>query len=186
MESTRVSTVFVHPAPPLAYSNQQLLKSSIGLCCVILAFSLSLFGEFSLWISPSAFILTIAHNLTILVLSNQERKGTRPVITGKRLPATATRASFICAFLLAALWCGAVAVLIVFCAFAVGNDGDAGYARVVPWFEWIFALGEVAVLIVFGVGRSESGRLFWRWGMALGSGIGSRIWSVMWMALMKP
>lgn len=55
--------------------------------------------------------------------------------------------------MLAFLWCAAIATILVFCVnFVTEGSDDSGYIKIVPWFEWVFALFEVVVLIIFGAG----------------------------------
>ena len=182
-------TPYDHPSPYLSLVNYRLLQLSICLSLAAVAFSLATLGEFSLWITPSVFVFSIAHNLTLLILSYRERTGKRRVtISGsdwkgrstdkERIPATSTRASFICAFILALMWAASfgttLGLLIVSIPDWNGSDGiftdNPMYWRVVPWFECIFALLEVVVLVWLGVGGVRERK------MVLGLKDGPRVW----------
>ncbi|KDR68742.1 hypothetical protein GALMADRAFT_1027229 [Galerina marginata CBS 339.88] len=143
------SATYIHPAPALARQIHRLLWMSVGFSLFALAFSMVTLGEMSVWITPSAFVFGISHNITLLVRSAKERKQTAQARVGK-LPATATKASIICSWILAVVWCAAIATLIVFGIDFLGAN-DFPVWRVVPWFECAFAIFEVVTLITLAV-----------------------------------
>ncbi|KDR68747.1 hypothetical protein GALMADRAFT_256575 [Galerina marginata CBS 339.88] len=142
-------TAYMHPAPGIARHIQRLLWMSVGFSITALGFSVGTFSQFSLFITPSAFVFGISHNITLLVLSAKERKQTAQDRAGK-LPATATKASIICSWILAVVWCGSFATLIIFGAFFIG-DGDDSVLRIVPWFEFAFVVLEIITMVALAV-----------------------------------
>ncbi|KDR68746.1 hypothetical protein GALMADRAFT_256573 [Galerina marginata CBS 339.88] len=144
------SATYIHPAPALARQIHRLLWMSVGFSLVALAFSMVTLGEVSLWITPSAFVFGISHNITLLVRSAKERKQTAQARVGK-LPATATKASIICSWILVVGWCGAVATLIVFAVILRGDNDFPVLWQIIPWFECAFAIFEAVTLITLAV-----------------------------------
>ncbi|PPQ98069.1 hypothetical protein CVT26_003294 [Gymnopilus dilepis] len=111
--------------------NYRLLQLSILFTLAAVAFTISTFGQFSLWLPPAMAVFSLPHNVTLLVLSWRERTGRRRVlgsswsgvsgsekeltpvndskkhIESERLPATSTLPSLITTFILALMWASA-------------------------------------------------------------------------------
>ena len=115
----------------LSLPNHRLLQLSILFTLAAVAFTISTFGQFSLWLPPAMAVFSLPHNITLLLLSWRERTGRRRVLgsswsdisgsekeltpgkdtekhmESQRPPATSTLPSLITTFILALMWASA-------------------------------------------------------------------------------
>ena len=139
-----------HPERKISRQVGHILWASVIVSTCAFAFSMVTFGSFSIWVLPAAYGLSIAHNITLLVLSAKERKRSPEALKGI-LTATSKKASIICTWLLVLLWLAAAGLGLSFTIiFSQDRFGDP-YNYIVPWFESSFALLEVGVLAFLGV-----------------------------------
>ncbi|KAF8954060.1 hypothetical protein BDZ97DRAFT_534520 [Flammula alnicola] len=103
-------------------------------------------GLLSLWITPSAYALSLAHSITLLVLSAKERKKTSEARAGK-FPATSSKATIICTWILAVGWAAAAGMGMAMRAIWTG-DLNGSVRGIMPYFEFAFIIVEIGVLVV--------------------------------------
>jgi len=139
-----------HPKPKPSQQIGRILWVSVIVSTSALAFSLATFGGFSLWVLPGAYGFSIAHNITLLVLSAKERKKL-PETRNGTLTATSKKASIICTWILVLLWMAAAGMV---AARFINNsqDGfDVPSFHTIPWIEFSFAVIEAGVMGFLGV-----------------------------------
>ena len=153
MAFSMATDIVPHPEPKLSRQVGHILWISVIVSTVAFAFSMVTFGWYSLWVVPSAYAFSIAHNITLLVLSAKERKKS-PKARNGTLTATSKKASIICTWILALLWTASAGMVLAFIIITSqqGFDGfEQPYFHIIPWFELFFAMIEVGVIGILGV-----------------------------------
>jgi len=138
--------------PELMISRQvgHILWISVIVSTCAFAFSMVTFGQLSLWVIPSCYVCSIAHNITLLVLSAKERKQSPEARKGT-LTATSKKASIICGWLLVPFWLAAALLLLVITIIVSQEKFEPPYYYIAPWIEFSFSLLEVGVMALLGV-----------------------------------
>ena len=139
-----------HPKPKPSQQIGRILWVSVIVSTFALAFSLATLGFFSLWVLPGAYGFSIAHNITLLVLSAKERKKLPETLNGT-LTATSKKASIICTWILVLLWMAAAGMVAASSILISQDEYDLPYFYIIPWFEFSFAVIEVGVTGFLGV-----------------------------------
>ncbi|KIM43094.1 hypothetical protein M413DRAFT_443909 [Hebeloma cylindrosporum] len=133
--------------PELEISRQvgHILWISVIVSTFAFAFSMVTFGTLSLWIIPAAYAFSLAHNITLLVLSAKERNRP-PEARNGMLPATSKKGSIVCAWLLMLSWLAGAIMLAIFTIVVSQEKYERPYFYIVPWVEFSFAILEVGVM----------------------------------------
>ena len=140
-----------HPELKISRQVGHILWISVIVSTFALTFSMVTLGQFSLWLVPAVYVFSIAHNITLLVLSAKERKRS-PEARNGALTATSKKASIICTWILMPSWlAAAVMVLALTIVFSWEEQFLPPYYHIVPWIEFSFALLEVGVMGFLGV-----------------------------------
>lgn len=139
-----------HPELKISRQVGHILWVSVIVSTCAFAFSMATFGLLSLWLVPAAYCCSIAHNITLLVLSAKERKRLPEARKGA-LTATSKKASIICTWILVPFWLVATIMSAIFTIIISQERFDPPYYYIVPWFEFSFALLEVGVMTFLGV-----------------------------------
>ena len=139
-----------HPELKISRQVGHILWASVIVSTCAFAFSMVTFGSFSLWVLPAVYALSIAHNITLLVLSAKERKRS-PEARNGTLTATSKKASIICTWILVPLWLAAAGLGLAFIIISSQEKFGDAYIYIVPWFESTFAVLQGGVMTFLGV-----------------------------------
>lgn len=139
-----------HPELKISRQIGHLLWISVIVSTCAFAFSMVTFGVFSLWVLHAAYGFTLAHNITLLVLSAKEKKKPPEERIGS-LKATSKKASIICTWILVPFWLAAVAMVLAITIIFSQDRFEGPYFYIVPWIEFSFAVLEVGVMGFLGV-----------------------------------
>lgn len=139
-----------HPELKISRQVGHILWISVILSTSAFAFSMVTFGVFSLWVLPAVYGFSIAHDITLLVLSAKERKRS-PEARHGALTATSKKASIICTWILVPCWLAAAVMVLALTIVFSQDKFDTPYHYIVPWIEFSFALLEVGVMGFLGV-----------------------------------
>ena len=139
-----------HPELKISRQIGHILWVSVIVSTCAFAFSMATFGGLSLWLVPSAYCFSIAHNITLLVLSAKERKRS-PEARNGTLKATSKKASIICTWILVPFWLAATIMLAIITIIVSQEEFNPPYYYIVPWIEFSFALLEIGVMGFLGV-----------------------------------
>lgn len=116
----------------------------------------------SLFISPGAGVLTIAHHVTVLALAQKQRKRNAVVVTTTTTPTPATPTTvaadldvtaklgtIVCAWLLFFAWFAAIILMAIIIAIVAPDSGGPGIATLIA--ALVFAVLEEAVMLAIAI-----------------------------------
>lgn len=117
----------------------------------------------SLFISPGAGVLTIAHHVTVLALAQKQRKRNAVVVTtttttptpatpttvAADLDVTAKLGTIVCAWLLFFAWFAAIILMAIIIAIVAPDSGGPGIATLIA--ALVFAVLEEAVMLAIAI-----------------------------------
>ena len=111
----------------------------------------------SLFISPGAGVLTIAHHVTVLALAQKQRKRDAVVVTTTTTPTTvaadldvtAKLGTIVCAWLLFFTWFAAIILMAIIIAIVAPDSGGPGIATLIA--ALVFAVLEEAVMLAIAI-----------------------------------
>lgn len=136
-----------NPFSALTGQIEQLLWASIICSAAAATISLINMGRLSLFIAPIVFIFTLIHHSVLLSIMNKDRKKEPEALKGTLAP-TASKASIILCWLLAALWCLVVVIVIIISVMIMAMNDYEGWERFAACLEVPFQVAEVCLLVV--------------------------------------
>ncbi|EDR10367.1 uncharacterized protein LACBIDRAFT_293613 [Laccaria bicolor S238N-H82] len=148
--------------PLLLRQIQRLMFLSIFLSVVIMAIDGVTIFTGSLFVSPGAGVLTIAHHVTVLALAQKQRKRnavnattsstpspTTPTTIAADLDVTAKLGTIICAWLLFFTWLAAIILMAIIIAIVVPDSNGPGIGTLIA--ALVFAVLEEAVMLAIAI-----------------------------------
>ncbi|KAF8972514.1 hypothetical protein BDZ97DRAFT_838191 [Flammula alnicola] len=136
-----------NPFSALSRQIDQFLWASVILVSGVAAIALINMGRLSLFMGPIMFLLTLAHNFTLIGLISRDRKKSADQLAGTLAP-TASKANIIICWILAALWAVVVLLIIVVSVLIMGMDEFEGWERLAGYMELPLVVAEICLLVV--------------------------------------
>jgi len=144
-----------HPFSKLARQIDQYLWASVILTSAVAATSLINMGRLSLFMAPVMFMITLAHNFTLLGLASRDRKKPTDKLANTLAP-TASKANIIICWVLAGLWCLTVLIIIIMSVIISGmRDAFEGWERLAGYIELPMVVAEICMLVVIATKCSK-------------------------------
>jgi len=136
-----------HPFSKLARQIDQYLWTSVILTSAVAAVSLMNMGRLSLFIAPCMFMITLAHNFTLLGLSSRDRKKSSDKLNNTLVP-TSTKANIVICWVLAGFWSLTVVVIIIMSVIIMGMNEFEDWERLAGYIELPLVMAEIFLLVV--------------------------------------
>jgi len=139
-----------HPFSKLARQIDQYLWASVILTSAVACVSLMNMGRLSLFMAPVMFIITLAHNFTLLGLASRDRKKPSNALANTLAP-TSSKINIIACWLLAALWSVVVFIIIIASVLIMGMNEFEGWERLAGYIELPMVVAEIFLLVVIAM-----------------------------------
>jgi len=137
-----------HPFSKLARQIDQYLWASVILTSAIAAVSLMNMGRLSLFMAPIMFLITLAHNFTLLGLSSRDRKKSTDKLNNTLAP-TSSKANILICWILAGLWFITVLIIIITSVIIMGMKNQfEDWERLAGYIELPIVVAEIFLLVV--------------------------------------
>jgi len=138
-----------HPFSKLARQIDQYLWTSVILTSAVAAVSLMNMGRLSLFMVPCMFMITLAHNFTLLGLSSRDRKRSSDKLNNTLAP-TSTKANIVICWVLAGFWSLTVVIIIIMSVLILGMNEFEDWERLAGYIELPMVVAEIFLLVVIG------------------------------------
>jgi len=136
-----------HPFSKLARQIDQYLWTSVILTSAVAAVSLMNMGRLSLFVAPCMFMITLAHNFTLLGLASRDRKRSSDKLTNTLAPSS-TKANIVICWILAGFWSLTVIIIIIMSVIIMGMNEFEDWERLAGYIELPLVVAEIFLLVV--------------------------------------
>jgi hypothetical protein len=136
-----------HPFSKLARQIDQYLWASVILTSAVAAVSLMNMGRLSMFVAPCMFMITLAHNFTLLGLASQDRKKSSDKLNNTLAP-TSTKANIVICWVLVGLWSLTVVIIIIVSVIIMGMNEFEDWERLAGYIELPMVVAEIFLLVV--------------------------------------
>jgi len=136
-----------HPFSKLARQIDQYLWASVILTSAVAAVSLMNMGRLSMFVAPCMFMITLAHNFTLLGLASRDRKKPSDKLNNTLAP-TSTKANIVICWVLVGFWSLTVVIIIIMSVIIMGMNEFEDWERLAGYIELPMVVAEIFLLVV--------------------------------------